>query len=66
VVVVAAVLVVDDDQECLAPQRGGGQRVDHLREERLADDDVLRVLLRLGAVVGIEEAELRQRADRCV
>jgi hypothetical protein len=32
-----------------------------LRHERLADDDVLGVLLRLGVVVEIEQAEARQR-----
>jgi len=55
-------LVPGEDEHGLAPLRRGSQSAHHLLEEGLADDDVLRVLLRLGVEVGIEEAEARERA----
>jgi hypothetical protein len=48
----------------LCQVRARDQRVDYLRDEPLTDLDVLRVLLRGGVVVGIEEGELRQLAGR--
>jgi hypothetical protein len=66
VVVVAAVLVIQQHEESARPQRRRAHRLHHLGQQRLADHDVLRVLLRLGEVVRVEEAERRQGARRGV
>jgi hypothetical protein len=55
VVVVAAVLVVGDDEQRSRPTRPVAHRLDHLGEHRLAHDDVLGVLLGLGVEVLVEE-----------
>ena len=61
-VVVAAVLVVVDEQGCVLPVRRVQQRVDDLGDELLADLDVLRVVLGRGVVVRVDERELGQLA----
>ena len=60
VVVVAAVLVVGDEERGAAPLRRVQDGRRHAGQEALAELDVLRVLLRDRLVVGVDEAELRQ------
>jgi len=58
VVVVAAVLVVGDEQRGVLPGLGAHERAYDGGEVSLAELDVLGVLLRAGLVVGVEEGEL--------
>ncbi len=63
-VVVAAVLVVGDEQSRLVPEPRPRQRADDLSDEALANLDVLGVLLRGDVVVRVEERERGQAAAR--
>jgi len=65
-VVVAAMLVVSDEQCRVLPRRRAHQPPHDRRDELLADLDVLWVLLRRGGVVGIDEGELREPPGRDV
>src|SRR6202008_341047 len=62
VVVVAAVLVVGDEQRGVLPCRRAHQRSRYLGDVPLAHLDVLRVLLRGRLVVRIQERELGELA----
>ena len=62
VVVVAAVLVVQPDQQRVRPARAVHDAVDDLGGEGFALGDVLRVLLRVGLEVRVDDADRGQRA----
>ena len=62
VVVIAAVLVVGDEQRRVLPRGRVQDGVRDLSDEPLADLDVLRVLLRRRVVVRVDEGERGQRA----
>ena len=65
-VVVPTVLVVNEDEHRARPLRRRADGMHHLGQDALADSDVLRVFLRLGPEVGIEQREGRELAGRRV
>ena len=62
VVVVAAVLVVEPDQQRVGPRRATHDAVDDLRGEGFAPADVLRVLFGVGLEVRVDDAHRGQPA----
>ena len=65
-IVVAAVLVVDPQQQRRFPGRAVHHRIDHRGREGLAELDVLRVLLRVGAEVRVHDGNRGQCPRRRV
>ncbi len=63
---VAAVLIVEPDEQRVRPSATTHDRVDDGGREALADLNVLRVLLRAEVEVGIDDAHCRQGSICCI